>query len=549
MARRFKLFVLVALVLVVALGFVPTIAPTPASARPGPWSPTPGTTWQWQLTGRIDTSVDVDVYNVDLFDTSESVVRTLHNDGKRVICYMSAGSYENWRDDAKSFPSSVLGNSNGWSGERWLDIRRIDILGPIMEARMDLCAKKGFDAVEVDNIDGYANRGTGFPLTGADQLAYNRFLAKAAHARGLSIGMKNNLDQVRALVNDYDFAINEECAEWNECRLLKPFIDAGKAVFHAEYKLTLGQFCEQSKALGLSSIRKKLNLDAWVERCDTSARPPAPPVAPRPPAPAPPPPPPGPPTQPTPPPPPPKYVGVSGGDSPGLVDPTSGRWWITDVENDSKSFYFGNPGDVPFMGDWDCDGIDTPGLYRQSDGYVYLRNSNTQGIADISFYFGNPGDIPLAGDFDGDNCDTVGLYRPSEGRFFVINQLGKGDAGLGKASQDYLFGNPGDVPFAGDFDGDGIDTFGLYRTSTGLVYMRNAHSQGTADVSFIYGNPRDRFVTGDWNADGRDSPGVFRPSTSKLYIRYHNSAGTADAVLDAWSSNLIPVAGHYGNLP
>jgi hypothetical protein len=243
------------------------------------------------------------------------------------------------------------------------------------------------------------------------------------------------------------------------------------------------------------------------------------------------------------------YVGVAGGDSPGLVDPATGVWWITDVESDTRSFYFGNPGDLPFMGDWDCDGVDTPGLYRQSDGYVYLRNSNTQGIADISFYFGNPGDIPLAGDFDGDGCDTVGLYRPSQGRFFVIDRLGDGDRGLGAATTDYLFGDLGDVPFAGDFDGDGIDTFGLYRTSTGLVYLRNSHSQGIADLSFIYGNPGDRFVTGDWNADGRDSPGVYRPSALTMYVRYHNSAGNADATMGAPSATLLPVAGFFGDLP
>lgn len=243
------------------------------------------------------------------------------------------------------------------------------------------------------------------------------------------------------------------------------------------------------------------------------------------------------------------YEGVAGGDSPGLVDPTQGRWWITDVESDARTFYFGNPGDLPFMGDWNCDGIDTPGLYRQSDGYVYLRNSNTQGNANISFYFGNPGDVPLAGDFNNDGCDTVGLYRPSTGRFFVINALGSADKGLGAATTDYLFGNPGDVPFAGDFNGDGVDTFGLYRTSTGLVYMRNTHTQGNAHASFIYGNPNDRFVTGDWNADGHDSPGVYRPSTRRLYVRFHNSAGNADAVMDAGSSALLPVAGYFGNLP
>ena len=83
------------------------------------------------------------------------------------------------------------------------------------------------------------------------------------------------------------------------------------------------------------------------------------------------------------------------------------------------------------MGDWDGDGVETPGLYRQSDGYVYLRNSNTQGIADIKFFFGNPGDVPIAGDFNGDGFDTVSIYRPSNQTFYIINKLGSNDGGLG----------------------------------------------------------------------------------------------------------------------
>jgi hypothetical protein len=237
------------------------------------------------------------------------------------------------------------------------------------------------------------------------------------------------------------------------------------------------------------------------------------------------------------------------GDSYGLVDPTTGMWTIYDVEGDMKSFYFGNPGDEPMLGDWNCDGIDTPGLYRQSDGYVYLRNSNTQGNADISYYFGNPGDIPLAGDFNGDGCDTVSLYRPSEARFYVIDKLGSGDQGLGAATNDYLFGDAGDIPFAGDFDGDGVDTFGLYRTSTGSLYYRNTHTQGIADYDFYYGNPGDRFMSGDWIADGVSTPGVFRPSTKTVYLRYHNTQGNANATYPAPVANLLPVAGMVGDLP
>ncbi|HLE39501.1 MAG TPA: NHL repeat-containing protein, partial [Acidimicrobiia bacterium] len=160
----------------------------------------------------------------------------------------------------------------------------------------------------------------------------------------------------------------------------------------------------------------------------------------------------------------------------GLVDPSAGLWYLRSGSGVVSSFYFGNPGDYPMVGDWDCDGDDTPGMYRQSDGYVYLRNSNTQGVANIRFFFGNPGDVPIAGDFDDDGCDTVSIYRPSQGRFFIINALGENDGGLGAAEFAYYFGNPGDKPFVGDFNGDGTETVGLHRESTGLVYFRNTHT-------------------------------------------------------------------------
>ena len=196
-----------------------------------------------------------------------------------------------------------------------------------------------------------------------------------------------------------------------------------------------------------------------------------------------------------------------------------------------SSFFFGNPGDVPFMGDWDCDGVATPGLYRQSDGFVYLRNSNTQGVADVEFFFGNPGDIPLAGDFNGNGCDTVSIYRQSEGKVYVVNALGVDGGGLGAADFGYFFGNPGDRPFVGDFDGDGIDTVGLYRVSSGFVYFRNSNSQGVADFAFFYGNPGDVIMAADWDGDGDDTVAVYRPSDDRLYINLNNAPTVADHTL------------------
>jgi hypothetical protein len=231
------------------------------------WVPSPTTTWQWQLSGTIDTSPAAQMYDVDLYETPQRVVDELHTKARRVVCYLSAGSFEPGRPDAAEFPPEILGEPlDGFPDERWLDVRRLDVLGPLLEARMDLCAAKGFDGVEADNVDGYANR-TGFPLTAGDQLRFNRFLAAAAHARGLSIGLKNDLDQVAALEGDFDWALNEQCFHYDECGRLRPFVDAGKAVFVAEYEGPPAAFCARARALGVMAMLKRLELGPYRRTC------------------------------------------------------------------------------------------------------------------------------------------------------------------------------------------------------------------------------------------------------------------------------------------
>jgi subtilisin family serine protease len=225
------------------------------------------------------------------------------------------------------------------------------------------------------------------------------------------------------------------------------------------------------------------------------------------------------------------------------IQTDAGFWRLYRGPTQVAGFYFGNPGDFGFMGDWDCDGIDTPGLYRRSDGYVYLRNSNSQGVADISFFFGNPGDLPLAGDFDNDGCDTVSIYRPAEGKFYVINHLGSGDSGLGAADYSYYFGNPGDAPFMGDWNGDGIDTPGLRRSSNGFVYLRHSNTQGVGEVEYFYGDSGDLVFTGDWDGDGDDTLGLYRPSNGTVYLRNTNTTGIADLAYTMGGSVHKPVAG------
>ncbi|MBL7161118.1 MAG: endo alpha-1,4 polygalactosaminidase [Anaerolineales bacterium] len=231
------------------------------------WQPAPGTSWQWQLSGEIDTTLDVQVYDIDLFEAPQNVIDELHADGRVVICYFSAGSWEDWREDADDFPTELLGKElEGWPDEKWLDIRQIELLAPIMEARLDLAVDKGCDGVEPDNMDGYANQ-SGFSLTYQDQLEYNLWLAEVAHARGLSIGLKNDLDQIQDLVLYFDWALNEECFYYDECDLLLPFVHSGKSVFGVEYELDSDEFCPQVNAMNFDFLKKNWELDAWREPC------------------------------------------------------------------------------------------------------------------------------------------------------------------------------------------------------------------------------------------------------------------------------------------
>jgi len=245
---------------------LPADAAQAGAAAEVAWRPGLVTSWQLQLTTPVDQSVDAAMYDIDLFDNNARVVAALHTRGRRVVCYLSVGTWENWRPDASAFPAAVKGKGNGWPGERWLDIRRLDVLGPIMNARLDQCKAKGFDGVDPDNMDGYTNN-TGFPLTAEDQLRYNRYIADAAHARGLAVGLKNDLDQIPDLVSAFDWTLNEQCFEYNECNTLLPFIQAGKPVFHVEYNRNPSQFCPRANALNFNSLRKHLSLDAYRVPC------------------------------------------------------------------------------------------------------------------------------------------------------------------------------------------------------------------------------------------------------------------------------------------
>jgi len=208
------------------------------------------------------------VYDIDGEYATAAQVSALHAQGKKVICYVDLGVWEDYRPDASTFPGvqqegkkytgdprfanvDIIGSDdNGWNGSKWMDIRRIDILKPIMMKRLvDWCQAKGFDSVEPDEITDYSND-PGFPLTYQDQLAYNRAVADWVHSLGMSVGLKGDIEQARDLQPSFDWTLNEECFMYDECTTvsgdgpgdnlgdrpgLQTFVNANKAVWVAEY--------------------------------------------------------------------------------------------------------------------------------------------------------------------------------------------------------------------------------------------------------------------------------------------------------------------------
>jgi hypothetical protein len=254
----------------------PTASAAPALPAPvscsACWHPAVQTSWDWVLS-QVPTAPyrDVQMYDVDGFDNTAADVANLHAAGIKAVCYISAGTYENWRPDASEFPASLLGASNGWPGEQWLDIRDVQnsnsVLRQIMDARLDMCKTKGFDMVELDNVDGYTND-TGFPLTAADQLYYDATLANDAHTRGLSVLQKNDNEQIPQLLPYFDGALNEQCNQYKECTTAQngdygydQYVAAGKPVFQAEYSLATSKFCPADNANDFNGVRFDINLD------------------------------------------------------------------------------------------------------------------------------------------------------------------------------------------------------------------------------------------------------------------------------------------------
>lgn len=233
--------------------------------------PQAGDQWQLVLTGDAPADPGAAVYDLDSTVTSGQLdeLRSA-NPSVYLLCYLSVGTWEEWRSDAGAFPSRLIGEElPDWPGERYVDIRALDELAPLWSARLDACAAAGFDAVDPDNIDVYAND-SGFAITASDVVAMMTWLATEAHARGLAIGQKNASELTPTLAPLLDFAVVEECLEQGVCDAYAPYAQAGKPIFDVEYPDTDGipaGYCDAAAAAGMSLLVSPLELDAPGKRC------------------------------------------------------------------------------------------------------------------------------------------------------------------------------------------------------------------------------------------------------------------------------------------
>jgi hypothetical protein len=238
------------------------------------------------------------------------------------------------------------------------------------------------------------------------------------------------------------------------------------------------------------------------------------------------------------------HMNIGGGpDTTGVFRPSNGALYLKNTNTTGFAdvqINYGLGGDFPVVGDWDGNGTVTIGIYR--NGAFYLRNQNTIGFADIVFAFGSPGDQPIAGDWNDDGVDTIGVYRSSTGQFFLRNSNTPGAPDMS-----FTLGIPGDVGIAGDWDGNGTDTTGVFRPSNGALFLKNTNSTGFADIQINYGLPGDFPVVGDWDGNGTTTIGIYR--NGSFYLRNSNTIGFADLVFALGVPGDVPIAGNWDGIP
>jgi len=203
-------------------------------------------------------------------------------------------------------------------------------------------------------------------------------------------------------------------------------------------------------------------------------------------------------------------------DTVGVYNQTSGVFtWCTavalsDCANSSNQarFTFGNPNDTPLSGRWWISAThDGTGVYRSSNGILYLKNQLSTGFADYAMVMGNPGDRGVAGDWTGKSFDSPGIYRPGNIAFYVSNQVTNGPV---YADLIATYGSGTDLPITGDWVAQSHDGIGMFRPANGFVYLRNTVTSGFSDNAFFYGNAGDIPIAGHWSGN-TPAPSKFKP--------------------------------------
>lgn len=230
------------------------------------WKPAPGIRWQWQESGDLDVQIAAELFIVNLQQTPASTIEALHAAQRKVICSFHAGIVDPTVAEAGSLSLAVAGSKVDEKQElRWLDIRNPAVQGWV-EKQLEQARDKRCDGVLPNGLDGYTVN-SGYPLSAQEQLTFNRWLADAAHARQLSVGLRNDSEQARSLQAKFDWALNEQCFEYGECNAYQPFIAAGKAVLGVEYQGESSDFCPKANALKYDWLKKNTGLDAFRVAC------------------------------------------------------------------------------------------------------------------------------------------------------------------------------------------------------------------------------------------------------------------------------------------
>lgn len=231
------------------------------------------------------------------------------------------------------------------------------------------------------------------------------------------------------------------------------------------------------------------------------------------------------------------YVRITGDfDGDGQPDfafwrPDNGLWYIVPSSNPSQSYdlFFGLPGDVPVAADYDGDGITDIAVWRPSNGTWYVIPSSgtppntTNPAAQYTVSWGLPGDIPVLGDFNGDGTADYAVWRPSNGTWYIMPSTKTTGAPTGTPIIQQ-WGLQGDVPVAGDYDGDKKTDMAVWRQSNGTWFI--IQSSTGAPLIQQWGQPGDLPVAGDFTGDHRADFAVWRPSGAIWFVMASNGAGS-----------------------